>query len=68
DTHPDYMNMDERPCRFDEYPRQLYDDFLAYLTARYAGQFWAALPRDAACYCAGLPGSAQTSGCKEDRL
>lgn len=57
DTHPDYMNMDDRPCRLDEYPRRLYDEFLAYLTGRYAGCFWAALPRDAARYCAGLAAS-----------
>lgn len=53
-THPDYLNLDNRPCRFDEYPCNLYADFLSYLQTRYAGRFWAALPREAANYCAGI--------------
>ena len=54
DTHPDYMNLDSRPCRIDEYPRRFYDEFLEYLTQHYGDCFWSALPRDAARYCTGL--------------
>ena len=47
-THPDYMKFDEGNGSHDEYPVALYREFLKYLTDRYEGQFWHALPREVA--------------------
>ena len=49
DTHPDYMRFDGRGD-LQEFPATLYKDFLQYVAARYAGQFWHALPRDVAAW------------------
>jgi glycosyltransferase involved in cell wall biosynthesis len=51
DTHPDYMGMPGKSCGRFEYPVQYYRDFLQHVRAEYAGQFWAALPREVAAYC-----------------
>lgn len=50
DTHPDYMQEGHR-CASDEYPLRYYEEFLEYVTQRYAGQYWQALPRDVSTYC-----------------
>jgi glycosyltransferase involved in cell wall biosynthesis len=47
-THPDYMTLDGRPRRFDEYPAEYYREFLRYVKANYAGQYWNATPREVA--------------------
>jgi len=46
-THPEYMsfNGDQGP---DKYPARYYEEFLDYIKSRYEGQYWNALPRDAA--------------------
>lgn len=49
-THPDYMCFDGGKPRFEEYPVERYRDLLEYVSARYAGQYWNALPRDVARY------------------
>ncbi len=49
-THPDYMNFGEHEVRKDEYPMQNYEDFLKHIEDEYKGQYWHALPRDAARY------------------
>jgi glycosyltransferase involved in cell wall biosynthesis len=48
-VHPDYMSFQDRPTE-DEYPARLYREFLAYLRDRYAGEYWHALPREAAAH------------------
>ncbi len=47
-THPDYMNFNGKKPGLEEYPVELYLDFLQYIKDRYEGQFWHALPRDVA--------------------
>ena len=47
-THPDYMAIDGKPRRFDEYPVEYYKDLLGYVREKYAGQYWNATPGDVA--------------------
>ncbi len=49
DTHPDYMRFDGGGD-LQNFPVTLYKDFLKYVKSRYAGQFWHALPWQAAKY------------------
>lgn len=44
DTHPDYMAFGGRHPRQDEFPVQLYADFLRHIRATYSDAFWPALP------------------------
>jgi hypothetical protein len=46
-THPDYMNF-YKSQSLEEYPAQLYEEFLKHVKKRYAGQYWHALPREVA--------------------
>jgi hypothetical protein len=46
-THPDYMGFNNRQT-FDTYPVERYAEFLRYITSKYEGQYWHALPRDVA--------------------
>jgi glycosyltransferase involved in cell wall biosynthesis len=48
-THPDYMSFEGEPAR-DEYPVSRYEDFLAYVSKKYDGAYWAALPREVSRY------------------
>ena len=50
DTHPDYMALDGSNPQAGEYPIGLYKELLHYARARYAGEYWAALPRQVAAY------------------
>jgi peptidoglycan/xylan/chitin deacetylase (PgdA/CDA1 family) len=47
-THPDYMNFKGKHCNNEEYPARYYEEFLAYVQANYAGQYWHVLPRELA--------------------
>jgi len=47
-THPDYMNFGDTRMLCDEYPADLYIDFLNYVRTRYAGEYWMALPNEVA--------------------
>jgi hypothetical protein len=49
-VHPDYMNWGDGDRKVDEYPFELYRDFLCHVTERYRGIFWNALPREVARY------------------
>jgi hypothetical protein len=44
-SHPDYQNFGGAGCGREEYPVQLYRDFLEYARSRYGGQYWPALPQ-----------------------
>lgn len=46
DTHPDYMNFDDRADRRFEYPVAHYRELLAFVQSRYAGAYWQPLPRE----------------------
>ena len=50
DTHPDYMALDGSNPQAGEYPIGLYKELLLYARSRYAGEYWAALPRQVAAY------------------
>ncbi|MBA3830923.1 MAG: glycosyltransferase [Chthoniobacterales bacterium] len=49
-THPDYMYFSQAARRPMQYPVELYKQLLRYISDKYAGEFWPALPRDAAAY------------------
>ena len=50
DTHPDYMSFGRSRQHRTDYPAELYREFLAYAKAKYADQYWHALPKDVARY------------------
>lgn len=45
-THPDYMCFEGHEKERDEFPVSYYAELLAYVRERYAGKYWAALPRE----------------------
>jgi hypothetical protein len=47
-THPDYMNFDGGKLGVEEYPADLYREFLEYVKTKYEGQYWHALPKEIA--------------------
>ena len=49
-VHPDYFGIDNQPTNAEHYPGHFYEDFLEYVRAKYAGQYWNALPREVASY------------------
>jgi hypothetical protein len=56
-AHPDFMKLDgTRPGR-EEYPCAYYQEFLDYITTRYHGQYWNALPKEVAHFWRGYFGS-----------
>jgi hypothetical protein len=60
-VHPDYIAFQGASGR-DEFPVALYEELLAYVKEKYAGQYWSPLPRDVARYFR----STMTSGCASD--
>lgn len=49
-THPDYMNFTGNKFGLEEYPHQLYIDFMEFVKSTYAGQYWHALPNEVCKY------------------
>ena len=49
-THPDYMHFGSSLQGNEQYPARYYDELLEYITTRYAGQYWSALPNEVARY------------------
>ncbi|MDR0306534.1 MAG: hypothetical protein LBI42_06825 [Chitinispirillales bacterium] len=49
-THPDYMCFEGETCGYEQYGARIYEQFLEYLLCRYEGEYWSALPREAAKY------------------
>jgi hypothetical protein len=47
-THPYYMDFDNRTGNLEEYPVKYYTDFLEYIKSKYQGQYWQTLPKDIA--------------------
>ena len=47
-THPDYMNFEGGKLSFEEYPVQLYEEFLSYVKNEYKDEFWHVLPGELA--------------------
>ena len=47
-SHPDYMNFNEKKNGDEEYAVELYTEFLEYIKNRYKDQYWHALPKDIA--------------------
>lgn len=47
-THPDYMNFGNEVKSCEEYPVQLYQDFLTYINTEYGGRYWHVLPKEMA--------------------
>jgi glycosyltransferase involved in cell wall biosynthesis/peptidoglycan/xylan/chitin deacetylase (PgdA/CDA1 family) len=55
-THPDYISFGETPLGKEEYPVELYAEFLQYVCQKYKGQFWNPLPCEVAEYVRGIYG------------
>ncbi len=49
-VHPDYMAFG-RAANWDEYPAELYKEFLLWLQATHGRAYWHALPREVAGFC-----------------
>ena len=49
-VHPDYMRFGSGLIKRDDYPSELYRDFLEYVKTTYGGRFWHALPKDVAAF------------------
>ena len=45
-VHPDYMCFRDRTHSFEEYPSQLYEEFLVYIKTKYSVQYWHVLPME----------------------
>jgi glycosyltransferase involved in cell wall biosynthesis len=60
DAHPDYMSFGKSRQAQTEYPAALYREFLSYVKAKYADQYWHALPKEVAWYVNHI-GSSQAS-------
>lgn len=51
-VHPDYTNFGGSGLDSDEFPADRYCEFLEYVKQQYSGQYWHALPKQVATYCA----------------
>jgi len=49
-VHPDYINFSNSKVTVEEYPVEIYREFLEYVKSRYEGQYWNALPKDMAAF------------------
>ena len=49
-THPDYMNFSSAPCSINEYPSDLYRQFLDYVATKYPDQYYHPLPHEIAIF------------------
>lgn len=49
-THPDYMNFSKKRAEFEEYPVEYYKELLQYVSEKYGGMYWHALPKDVATF------------------
>lgn len=49
-AHPDYMHFGGGRASYQEYPVDLYLDFLKHVQTEYADQYWHALPREVAAF------------------
>ncbi len=49
-VHPDYMNDGQGQRAADEYPIELYNNFLIWIYETYKNEYWQALPREVAQY------------------
>jgi hypothetical protein len=67
-THPDYMNLSERPCSIEEYPAARYREFLSYVRHRYADEYWHVLPRDIARFWKNQPKTKITGGSRDHEV
>jgi hypothetical protein len=57
-SHPDYMHWSDEKSRIEEYPFEIYREFLDHVQRKYRGQYWNALPRDVArCWKGRMAGS-----------
>jgi peptidoglycan/xylan/chitin deacetylase (PgdA/CDA1 family) len=49
-THPDYMHFENDAPAYETYPVKFYSEFLHYISEKYSGLFWQALPCEIAHY------------------
>ena len=47
-AHPDYMHFGDGRCGVDQYPVELYRQFLEYVQTKYRGRYWNPLPMEIA--------------------
>lgn len=61
-THPDYLNFNQKKQGVEEYPAEYYVQFLEYIKYKYEGRYWLALPRQASSFLReSLPGPCASS-------
>jgi hypothetical protein len=66
-VHPDYTAFG-KPARRTEFPLALYEEFLAYVSAKFGADAWYALPRDVAEFAKTSVFSAQPPAANEETL
>ena len=49
-THPDYMSWEDESKTLDDYPVELYVEFLKYVKEKYSQNMWHPLPKELAIY------------------
>ena len=47
-SHPDYMNFEDKKCAREEYPCRFYEDFLRHMHTEYQGRYWHVLSKEIA--------------------
>jgi predicted glycosyltransferase len=47
-AHPDYMDMEGKARKCDEYPVKFYGEFLEHIRSNYQGLYWNGLPKEVA--------------------
>lgn len=63
-VHPDYMNFGGTILSIEEYPSKYYEELLDYVSSKYEGQYWQALPKDIAKLCRECKGNTLLTGKK----
>jgi len=67
-THPDYMAFNGKKPGLEEYPVELYVDFLQYVRARYEGEYWHGVAREVAEWVRSRGVRGQRTGKREYRI
>ena len=49
-THPDYMNFNNKKLALEEYTAEYYEEFLKYVKTKYDNQYWHVLPSEIASF------------------
>jgi peptidoglycan/xylan/chitin deacetylase (PgdA/CDA1 family) len=67
-THPDYMNFGKKRCGPEEYPAEIYREFLAGIKRKFEGRYWHVLPRELSTYVRALKKTGYHAGHPVERI